>query len=107
MVSAKNRREAEGTLPEVCEPGWCLGRKFRISDLGNRWAFYSKNGTISFNWRSVMAPIWVFDYILVHEMAHMIERPHSKEFWRIVSRVMPDYGEHIRWLSENGTDCDL
>ena len=84
-----------------------LVEKFRISDLGNRWASYSNNATISFNWRSVMVPIWVFDYILVHEMAHMIERPHSKKFWRIVSRVMPDYHEHIRWLSENGAECDL
>ena len=81
--------------------------KFRISDLGNRWASYSKNGKISFNWRSVMVPIWVFDYILVHEMAHMIERPHSKKFWRIGSRVMPDYEEHILWLRDNGNDCDL
>lgn len=80
-------------------------QKFRVSDLGNRWASYSKNGAISFNWRSVMAPIWVFDYILVHEMVHMIERSHSKQFWRIVSRIMPDYGEHIRWLRENGSDC--
>lgn len=82
-------------------------QKFRVSDLGNRWASYSKNGAISFNWRSVMAPIWVFDYMLVHEMAHMIERPHSKQFWRIVSRIMPDYRDHIRWLRENGSHCDL
>jgi predicted metal-dependent hydrolase len=82
-------------------------KKFRISDLGKRWASYSKNGTISFNWRSVMAPIWVFDYMLVHEIVHMIEPPHSKKFWGVVSRVMPDYKEHIRWLSENGADCDL
>jgi predicted metal-dependent hydrolase len=81
--------------------------KYRTSDLGNRWASHSKNATISFNWRSVMTPIWVFDYILVHEMIHMIERQHSKEFWRIVSRVMPEYKEHVRWLSENGADCDL
>ena len=54
-----------------------------------------------------MAPIWVFDYILVHEMAHRIERRHSKQFWRLVSRVMPDYQEHVRWLNENGADLDL
>ncbi len=80
---------------------------YRTSDLGNRWASHSKNGAISFNWRAVMAPIWVFDYILVHEMGHMIENPHSKTFWRIVSRVMPEYKEHVRWLGENGADCDL
>ena len=82
-------------------------KEIRILDLGHRWASCGKNGSINFNWRSVMAPVWVFDYILVHEMVHMIERPHSKEFWGLVSRVMPDYGEHIRWLSENGADCDL
>jgi len=105
------KRKTEEKLKERC-PRYAnrVGvrvESFRISDLGNRWASYSKNGTISFNWRSVMAPIWVFDYILVHEMAHMIERPHSKKFWRIVSRVMPDYGEYIRWLGENGSECDL
>jgi len=81
--------------------------KIRISDLGNRWASYSRNGTVSFNWRSVMAPIWVFDYILVHELTHMIERPHSKKFWQMIARVIPDYEEQVRWLAENGPDLDL
>lgn len=80
---------------------------FRISDLGHRWASCGRNGVISFNWRSIMAPIWVFDYVLVHEMVHKIERRHSKKFWRLVSRVMPDYEEHARWLNENGADLDL
>ena len=105
------KRKTEDKLKERC-PRYenRLGvqvERFRISDLGNRWASYSKNGTIGFNWRSVMAPIWVFDYILVHEMAHMIERPHSREFWRIMARVMPDYEEHIHWLSENGVELHL
>jgi len=80
---------------------------FRISDLGHRWASCGRNGVISFNWRSVMAPIWVFDYILVHEMVHLIERRHSKRFWGLVSRVIPDYEEHALWLNENGADLDL
>jgi len=54
-----------------------------------------------------MAPIWVFDYILVHEMAHMIVRRHSKEFWSLISRIMPDYKEHILWLNEHGAELDL
>jgi predicted metal-dependent hydrolase len=80
---------------------------FRISDLGHRWASCGRNGVISFNWRSIMAPIWVFDYILVHEMVHLIERRHSKRFWGLVSRVIPDYEEHALWLNENGADMDL
>jgi hypothetical protein len=81
--------------------------RFGVSNLGHRWASYSRNSTIHFNWRAVMAPIWVFDYILVHEMAHTIERRHSRRFWQLVSRVMPDFEEIVRWLSENGPDLDL
>lgn len=79
----------------------------RISDLGHRWASCNSNGVISFNWRSVMAPVWVFDYILVHEMAHLIERGHTGRFWRLISRVIPDYEKHALWLNENGPDLDL
>ena len=79
----------------------------RILDLGHRWASCGRNGSINFNWRSVMAPVWVFDYILVHEMVHMIERGHSDRFWSMVSRVIPDYEEYARWLNENGADLDL
>lgn len=79
----------------------------RISDLGHRWASCNRNGVISFNWRSVMAPVWVFDYILVHEMAHLIERGHTGRFWRLISCIIPDYEKHALWLNENGPDLDL
>jgi len=82
-------------------------KSIRILDLGHRWASCGGNGNISFNWRSVMAPAWVFDYILVHELIHLIERTHTARFWRVVARVMPDYEEHARWLNENGADLDL
>ena len=82
-------------------------KNIRILDLGHRWASCGRNGIINFNWRSVMAPIWVFDYILVHEMVHLIERAHSYRFWRLVARVMPDHEEHALWLNENGADLDL
>lgn len=81
--------------------------RFRVATLGHRWASLSRNKVINFNWRSVMAPLWVFDYILVHEMVHMIERPHSKRFRQVVSRVIPDYEEQVRWLAENGVELDL
>ena len=82
-------------------------KDFRILDLGHRWASCGKNGSINFNWRSVMAPVWVFDYILVHELVHMLERGHTDRFWRLVSRVIPDYEEYASWLNENGADLDL
>jgi len=82
-------------------------KDIRISDLGHRWASCGRNDNINFNWRSVMAPIWVFDYILVHELVHLIEHGHTDRFWRMVARVMPEYEEHARWLNENGADLDL
>jgi len=79
----------------------------RILDLGHRWASCGRNGVINFNWRSVMAPVWVLDYILIHEMVHLIERGHTDRFWRLLSRVILDYEEHALWLNENGADLDL
>jgi hypothetical protein len=79
----------------------------RILDLGHRWASCGRNGVINFNWRSVMAPVWVLDYILIHEMVHLIERGHTDRFWGLVSRVILDYEEHALWLNENGADLDL
>jgi len=82
-------------------------KKFRVLDLGNRWASYGAKGTLNFNWRSVMAPIWVFDYMLVHELAHMLQRGHTRDFWRTVARVIPDYGDHEAWLQEHGAELDI
>jgi predicted metal-dependent hydrolase len=82
-------------------------KSIRISDLGHRWASCGRNGNVNFNWRSVMAPIWVLDYILVHELVHLVERTHTDRFWRLAARVMPDYEEHACWLNENGADLDL
>ena len=79
----------------------------RILDLGHRWGSCGRNEVINFNWRSVMAPVWVLDYILVHEMVHLIERGHTDRFWRIVARIIPDYEENALWLNENGADLDL
>jgi hypothetical protein len=82
-------------------------KDFRVLDLGNRWASCGKKGTLNFSWRIVMAPIQVFDYILVHEMAHMIERGHTKNFWGIVSRVISDYEDHKAWLQVHGVELNI
>ncbi len=82
-------------------------KDFRVLDLGNRWASCGKRGALNFSWRTVMAPIQVFDYILAHEMAHMIERGHTENFWRIVSRVISDYEDHKTWLQVHGVELNI
>ncbi|MEA3221564.1 MAG: SprT family zinc-dependent metalloprotease, partial [Thermodesulfobacteriota bacterium] len=101
------KHQLDARIPRYDKRVGVTVKDIRILDLGHRWASCGRNGVINFNWRSVMAPVWVFDYILVHEMVHMIERAHTDRFWHLVARVMPDYEEHALWLSENGADLDL
>jgi hypothetical protein len=101
------KRQLKERIPRYDKRIGVTVQNIRILDLGHRWASCGRNGVINFNWRSIMAPIWVFDYILVHEMVHLIERAHSDRFRRLVSRVMPDYEEHALWLSNNGSELDL
>ncbi len=77
------------------------GRLF-IMDQRTRWGGCSGRGNVSFNWRLVMAPPDVLDYVVVHELAHLVERNHSKRFWLVVRSYCPDYERHKAWLRHNG-----
>jgi predicted metal-dependent hydrolase len=82
---------------EMCvEPG-----KLELRNQRTRWASCSPQRTLSFNWRLVMAPDDVIDYVVVHELAHLREKNHTRRFWNIVREYEPDYEEHINWLTEN------
>lgn len=81
--------------------------QIRIMDLKNRWASCSHKGTLNFHWKTMMAPLSVLDYIIVHEMAHLRHARHSQAFWNEVDKVMPDYQNRIHWLRENGASLTL
>jgi predicted metal-dependent hydrolase len=81
--------------------------KVRISSARTRWGSCSGSGSLSFTWRLVMAPIEVVDYVVIHELAHLIERNHSSKFWEQVERMMPDYRTHREWLKKNGLSLTL
>lgn len=76
--------------------------KIVIRDQKTRWGSCSSRGTLSFNWRLMLAPPAVLDYVVVHELAHLQQMNHSKQFWAVVEQVMPDYKSHRSWLKENG-----
>jgi len=77
-------------------------KKIRISNARSRWGSCSSKGTVSFNWRLIMAPVGVIDYVIVHELVHLIEMNHSRNFWKIVGQVMPDYVDKRKWLRMYG-----
>lgn len=74
----------------------------RIKEQKTRWGSCSKKGNLNFNWKIIMAPQWVMDYVVIHELCHLKHLNHSKEYWAMVSCYMPDYNSARQWLKENG-----
>ena len=72
--------------------------KVSVRALRSKWGSCSRNGNLSFNHLLAMLPIRIIDYIIVHELVHLIEFNHSKKFWRHVESALPDYKEHRNWL---------
>ncbi|OKL39977.1 M48 family metallopeptidase [Pontibacter flavimaris] len=81
--------------------------EIKIMDLQNRWASCNTKGDLNFHWKCMMAPLKVLDYIIVHELAHLIHANHSEAFWNEVDKVLPDYRERKNWLRVNGAGMDL
>ncbi len=68
-----------------------------------RWgSCNAATGSLNFNWKLMMAPLWVLDYVVVHELAHLMEANHSRAFWAIVDRAYPRWREAQDWLKKNG-----
>jgi predicted metal-dependent hydrolase len=73
-----------------------------VKSYKRRWGSCSTSGEISYNWRLVIGPAEVMDYVVVHEVSHMLEHNHSPAFWRIVKDLMPNYREQQAWLNKFG-----
>ena len=76
--------------------------KLTIRNQRTRWASCSSTGTMSFNWRLLLAPEPVLDYVVWHEVCHLELMDHSPRFWALVARFCPDHREHARWLRRHG-----
>ena len=79
----------------------------KVKERKKRWASCTSKNELLFNWRCAMAPVFVLDYIVVHEMCHMEYKNHSKDFWNRVYAVMPDYEVRKSWLKNNGIKMDI
>lgn len=79
----------------------------RITSARSRWGSCSGDNRLAFSWRIIMASLNVIDYILIHELAHIREKNHSKRFWSLVESVMPDYRMRRLWLKRNGHRLNL
>lgn len=75
-----------------------------IRDQKSRWGSCSAKKNLNFNWRLVMMPEVVLDYVVIHELAHLKQLNHSPAFWREVEKVLPDYRIRKEWLKSHGKD---
>ena len=103
------RRQARGMLTETVEheaarlelSGWS---RIRVGDPRSRWGSCSTSGTLSFSWRLVMAPAWVADYVVVHELCHLRQMNHSRRFWQLVDEAYPSRRSAQAWLKRHGPE---
>ncbi len=78
-------------------------KKILLKKLKSRWGSATYRNIINLNIHLLKAPLNVIEYVVLHELGHLIERNHSKRFWKIVSDNMNDYKSKIRWLKVNGS----
>ena len=99
------QRAAEVLLARCQELALQMGRKpsnVLVRSFTARWGSCDSQGVIKLNWRLIMAPTDVRDYVIIHELAHMVEMNHSVHFWREVESWMPNYKQHYQWLKQHG-----
>lgn len=78
-------------------------RDLELRDWRRRWGECHPDGKLRFNWRLIMLPEEIIDYVVVHELAHLRAPGHNPRFWRLVGQVVPDYASRRRWLNRYGT----
>jgi predicted metal-dependent hydrolase len=96
LVSAFAEEEAERL--------WVAYQRIRIGGQRTLWGSCSAGGTLSFNWRLVLAPLEVLDYVVVHELCHLRVLNHSRAFWELVEGRRPHWREQRAWLREHGSE---
>jgi predicted metal-dependent hydrolase len=106
LTAAQGRREAEARISLLVQSeAMALGvtyQRITLRDQVSRWGSCSSKGALSFNWRLVLAPHDVLDYVVVHEVCHLVEHNHGPAFWRLVESRRPGYRESKAWLDTHG-----
>lgn len=77
-------------------------KEIKILDLKSRWGSCHSNRTLKFNWRLIMAPIEIAQYVAIHEVCHLAEMNHSPAFWQLVQQYCPQFKLYKNWLKREG-----
>jgi predicted metal-dependent hydrolase len=96
------RAEVAPRLDAACAHAGTSYTSLQIRGQRTRWASCSSTGAMSFNWRLLLAPAGILDYVVQHEVAHLELLDHSPRFWRLLASRCPDWREHEAWLRRHG-----
>ena len=106
VLSGWLRREARADAQAVIERygprHGLVPRRLVIKGQRTLWGSCTADGVVNLNWRLILAPPAVLEYVVVHELCHLRHRHHRPPFWRLVAELLPDYGEQRRWLRARG-----
>jgi predicted metal-dependent hydrolase len=101
------RQEVTQRLDQACAITGTPYTQLTIRGQRTRWASCSRSGAMSFNWRLLLAPESVLDYVVWHEVCHLQVMDHSPRFWRLVARYCPDHRAQSAWLRRHGATLVL
>jgi predicted metal-dependent hydrolase len=101
------RAEIAPRLDRACAAAGLAHAGLTIRGQRTRWASCSRSGAMSFNWRLLLAPERVLDYVVWHEVCHLAVMDHSPRFWALLAHHCPDYPEPRRWLARHGATLVL
>jgi predicted metal-dependent hydrolase len=88
-------------VDEICHRMGVSHNEIRLKGHRSLWGSCSRTRNLNFNWRLVMTPIPVIEYVVIHELAHLKEMNHSPRFWRIVESYCPEWRARRQWLTEH------
>jgi predicted metal-dependent hydrolase len=102
FLKREAKRVLEERAREFCREAGSTPKKISVRDTASRWGSCSATGSISFSWRLILAPTFVLDYVVAHEVAHLREMNHGPRFWKIVRSLVVDVKRPQAWLRKNG-----
>jgi len=102
-LKAKAREEITAAAQQWASRMGLSYRSISIRDQKTRWGSCSSRGTLSFNWRLVMAPPAILEYVVIHELAHLKQPNHSRAFWQLTGQYYPDFKKARAWLRNNAS----
>ena len=104
FLKREAKRDLEAASRQAAQALGVTIKRVSVRDQSSRWGSCSTTGVLSYSWRLILAPPFVLDYLAAHEVAHLVEMNHSREFWRLVERICPPMTRAKAWLDAHGTE---